>query len=269
MENWQKGSYYFPELSNQDLEVDMLHQVSSTAAELEKSIWAELKLDKNAKILDLGCGPGFISVELAKSFPEGTVVGIDFSQELLKHAKVLQKKEKLTNLNFKQGDIYDLNAENSVFDLAYLRFVLQHLKCPVEALAKAVKTLKPGAKLCVIDIDDEKSEMHPCPPALKSFNKRAVSGQAATGGDRNIGSKLKKYFTAAGLLTAKVNIKTLSSRDIGMEAFLNLIIKTRYPAIAESQKEIALAEVEEIYSIADVPDAWGTMDIFVATGIKM
>ncbi len=268
MEEWQKGSYYFPELSDPQKEIDLLRQMSSTATELENSIWHELKLDENVKILDLGCGPGFVSVDLAKQFPSGTVVGVDFSQELLNYAKMLQKTEMLTNLSFMQSDIYNLDAGSNDFGLTYLRFVLQHLKSPVEALANAAKTLRPGGVICVVDIDDDKSELHPCPPALKSFNSRAISGQAASGGDRNVGSKLEKYFFDAGLLNSKVSIKTLSSQDIGIEALLDLIIKTRYPAIAESQKEIALAEVEEIYSIANIPDAWGTMDIFVATGIR-
>lgn len=269
MKNWQKGSYYFPELSNQKMEVDLLRQVSLTATEFEKLIWTELKLNENSKILDLGCGPGFVSIELAKFFPAGTVVGVDFSQKLLSHAKTLQKTEMLTNLSFMQSDIYNLDAVSKDFELTYLRFVLQHLKSPVEALANAAKTLRPGGILCVVDIDDDKSELHPCPPALKSFNRRAISGQAASGGDRNVGSKLEKYFFDAGLLNPKVSIKTLSSHDIGIKMFLDLIIKTRYPGIAESQKEIASTEIEEIYSVADIPEAWGSMDIFVVTGTKM
>lgn len=269
MKDWQKGSYYFPELSNQKMEVDLLRQVSSTAMEFEKSIWTEFKLDENAKILDLGCGPGFVSIDLAKFFPAGTVVGVDFSQELLNYAKMLQETEMLANLSFMQSDIYSLDAGSNDFELTYLRFVLQHLKSPVEALANAVKTLRPGGMLCVVDIDDDKSELHPCPPAFKSFSSRAIRGQAASGGDRNVGGKLEKYFLDVGLLNPKVSIKTLSSHDIGIKMFLDLIIKTRYPAITESQKEMALTEIEEIYSVADIPEAWGSMDIFVVTGIKM
>jgi len=269
MKDWQKGSYYFPELNNQEMEINLLRQVSSTAKEFEKSIWAELRLEKNVKILDLGCGPGFVSIDLAKFFPTGNVVGVDLSQELLDHAQMLQKTEMLTNLSFKQSDIYNLDVGNNNFGLAYLRFVLQHLKSPVEALTNAAKALKTGGMLCVIDIDDDKSELHPCLPAFESFSRRAVSGQAIRGGDRNVGSKLEKYFLDAGLFNSQVNIRTLSSHNIGIKLFLDLIIKTRYPAILESQKEMASKEVEEIYSLADIPEAWGTMDIFVATGIKM
>jgi ubiquinone/menaquinone biosynthesis C-methylase UbiE len=268
MQEWQKGSYYFPELSNHEKEIELLRQVSLTASELEKSIFSELNISEKAKILDLGCGPGFISVQLAKFFPHGTVTGVDFSEELLKHAKVLQQTERLSNLNFKQGDIYNPSADIRGFDLAYLRFVLQHLKSPVEALINAVKTLCPGGTLCVVDIDDEKSQLHPAPAALKSFNKRAVKGQAAIGGDRNIGRRLKDYLAEAGLVNPQVTVKTLSSRDTGIKNFIDLIIKTRFPVIPESEQEAAGKEIEEIYAAADNPDAWGTMDIFVATGTK-
>jgi ubiquinone/menaquinone biosynthesis C-methylase UbiE len=269
VEDWQKGSYYFSELSNKKLEVDILRKMSSTVAELERSIWTDLKLCEDAKIMDLGCGPGFISVELAKFFPSGTVVGSDVSQELLSHAKTLQTTEMLTNLSFKQSNIYNLDTGDNDFDLTYLRFVLQHLKRPVDALVTAAKVLKPGGTLCVVDIDDSKSKLHPCPSGLKSFNQKVVDGQAAGGGDRNIGSKLKNYLIQAGLRNQKVDIKTLSSVDIGIKMLLDLMIKTRYPIIPESQKEMALTEVEEIYSIADISGAWGTMDIFVATGTKI
>ena len=268
MKEWQKGSYYFPELSNHKEEIDLLRQVSISASELERSIFSELEIDKKAKILDLGCGPGFISVQLAKFFPSGTVTGVDFSEELLRYAKMMQQTEMLSNLNFKQGDVYNLGAEIRDFELAYMRFVLQHLKSPVEALLSAAKTLHSGGTLCVVDIDDEKSQLHPAPDALKSFNKRAIEGQAAIGGDRNIGRKLKDYLAEAGLLNPQLTVKTLSSRDTGIKNFIDLIIKTRFPVIPESEQDIAQKEVEEIYAVANDPEAWGTMDIFVATGTK-
>jgi ubiquinone/menaquinone biosynthesis C-methylase UbiE len=268
MKEWKKGSYYFPELNNRDKEVELLQQVSLTASELENSIFEELDIDKSAKILDLGCGPGFVSVKLAKTFPSAEVTGVDFSEELLAHANILRKKEMLSNLNFRQGDIYNLDAEIKDFELAYLRFVLQHLKCPVEALLNAKKTLRPGGTLCVVDIDDDKSQLHPTPEAFKSFTQRAIKCQAAIGGDRNIGSKLKEYLLEAGLNNPQVTVKTLSSREIGIKEFLDIVVKTRYPVIPDSEQEIAQKEVEEIYAMADVPEAWGTMDIFVATGNK-
>ncbi|MDD5599204.1 MAG: class I SAM-dependent methyltransferase [Victivallaceae bacterium] len=268
MRKAHKGSYYFPELSNHEEEIELLRQVSLTASELEKSIFKELNISKKAKILDLGCGPGFISAQLAKFFPSGTVTGVDSSKELLRQAKIMQQVEMLSNLNFKHGDIYNLDADVSDFELTYLRFVLQHLKNPVGALVSAAKTLRSGGILCAVDIDDEQSQLHPAPAALKSFNQRAVKWQAASGGDRNIGSKLKKYFLAADLLNPQVMVKTLSSRDIGIDNFIDLLIKTRYPVIPDAEQEAAQKEVEEIYAVANDPVAWGTMDIFVATGIK-
>ena len=268
MRKAHKGSYHFPELSNHEEEIELLRQVSLTASDLEISIFKELDIGEKNKVLDLGCGPGFVSTLLAKSFPSVSVTGIDSSKELLRQAKLMQQVEMLSNLKFEHGDIYDLDADVSDFEITYLRFVLQHLKNPVGALVSAAKTLRPGGILCAVDIDDEQSQLHPEPEALKSFNKRAIRWQAASGGDRNIGSKLKKYFLAADLLNPQVTVKTLSSRDIGINNFIDLLIKTRYPVIPEEEQETAQREVEEIYATAGTPGAWGTMDIFVATGIK-
>lgn len=65
-----------------------------------------------------------------------------------------------------------------------------------------------------------------------------------------------------------MTVKTLSSHDIGIDNFIDLLIKTRYPVIPEEEQEAAQKEVEEIYAVAESPGAWGTMDIFVATGTK-
>jgi ubiquinone/menaquinone biosynthesis C-methylase UbiE len=268
MQKQNKGSYNFPELSNHEDEIELLRQVSLVAPDFDRSIFRELNISGKAKILDMGCGPGFISVQLAKFFPRASVTGIDSSEELLRQAELMQQEETLSNLNFKKGDIFDLDAEVGGFELTYLRFVLQHLKNPVDAIIHAAKTLSPGGVLCAVDIDDEKSQLHPAPPALNSFNERAVRWQADMGGDRNIGSKLKEYFSEADLLNPQVTVKTLSSRDIGIDNFIDLLIKTRYPVIPDSEQKEAQKEVEEIYAIANDSGAWGTMDIFVATGTK-
>jgi ubiquinone/menaquinone biosynthesis C-methylase UbiE len=266
MEEWKKGSYFMEDLSMEE-ELEVLKGVSLSASEFEKSIWEGLQLENDIRVMDLGCGPGFISQQLADFFTGGEVMGVDVSHEFIEYAEKQRKLEGIANLNFRQSDIYNLDIEDNCFDLIYMRFVLQHLKCPVEALKNAFPKLKKGGMICVVDIDDSKIKLAPYCRYFDSFNQRSIRGQAEKGGDRNIGNKLQGYFKEAGLQNTKERILKLSSNDMGMERFLDISVKFKLPTIPEAEHDIAMQEFEEIYDLIG-DNSFGTVDIYVVTGEK-
>ncbi|KAJ5771138.1 uncharacterized protein N7511_003189 [Penicillium nucicola] len=96
------------------------------------------------KILDVGCGPGSISVSLAKLVPEGSVIGIEYVADPLPSAQALASAEGVTNIEFSQGDIHALPFEDSVFDIVHAHQVLQHVADPVLALREMKRVVKSG-----------------------------------------------------------------------------------------------------------------------------
>lgn len=110
-------------------------------------------LSPSIRLLDFGCGPGSITVGLARRIPEGEVVGIDVVPEVLDQARELALTSDLPNLRFELGDVYALAYEDDSFDVAYGHQVLQHLSDPVRALQELKRVVKPGGLIAVRDAD--------------------------------------------------------------------------------------------------------------------
>jgi ubiquinone/menaquinone biosynthesis C-methylase UbiE len=111
------------------------------------------RLTPAMRILDFGCGPGSITVGLARRVPDGQVVGIDVVPEVIEQARELAATSDLHNLHVETGDVYALQYEDNSFDVAYGHQVLQHLSHPVSALRELRRVVRPGGLVAVRDAD--------------------------------------------------------------------------------------------------------------------
>jgi len=126
-------------------------EYSNFSAEQQK--WAEELLSKlalkgNERVLDIGCGDGKITAGIAQLLPEGSVLGIDNSKEMIRFAKENFPLEQFTNLTFEVEDTRTLSYNNEsdvFFSNAALHWVIDHL--PV--LQGIQKSLKPTGKLLI------------------------------------------------------------------------------------------------------------------------
>ena len=101
-------------------------------------------------ILDVGCGPGTITLDLARLVPQGRVIGVDISAEFLGQAKEMAASQNVTNVEFIQRDALDLTschpmfAQDASFDIVHAHMVLMHVSDPVLCLRDMRRLLKPG-----------------------------------------------------------------------------------------------------------------------------
>ncbi|NQY42679.1 MAG: methyltransferase domain-containing protein [Legionellales bacterium] len=110
-------------------------------------------IKKGDKVLDIGCGPGIMSQEIAKIVGEGGgVLGVDISNRQIQLAKKLASQERLTNIKFQQGSATDLTKIEEKYDVVYVRFVLIHMRNPYEVAEQVKKVLKPGGYLLVEEL---------------------------------------------------------------------------------------------------------------------
>src|SRR6478736_5739487 len=91
-------------------------------------------------LLDLGCGPGTITVDLAARVAPGRVLGIDASANVIEQARAGADGA----AEFAVGDAYHLDLPDGAFDVVHAHQVLQHLTDPVAAVAEAHRVLRPG-----------------------------------------------------------------------------------------------------------------------------
>lgn len=110
---------------------------------------ADLELPDGVEILEVGCGTGPVSRELANRPGVRRVVGVDPSPVFLAAARRLGSS--LPKLTFIEGDGRSLPCDNSTFDLIIFHTTLSHVPEPQSALAEAYRVLRPGGVLTIFD----------------------------------------------------------------------------------------------------------------------
>jgi SAM-dependent methyltransferase len=153
-------------------------------------------LAQDAKVLDVGCGPGTITADLADRVPQGHVTGIDFAQEIIEQAK--QTVGGRTNLDFATGDVYALDYPDGSFDVVHAHQVLQHLGDPVRALREMRRVTKPGGLIAARDVDYGGMSWYPDSPVLDEWLQLYLAVARGNGGDPRAGRRLHVWAREAG-----------------------------------------------------------------------
>ena len=266
----ETGSYSFDGFTESHKELERLLKQAKQIEPFELSVLQSAGLTEGMKALDLGCGPGIISCLMAKMVgSSGTVLGVDASDDLLTTAKQVGQVSETSNVSFLKADVYELDLPENSVDFIYSRLVFQHLNKPQLAIDQLMKVLKPGGILCIADIDDDWLSIEPEPAAFKSLIKRSSQTQALQGGDRFIGHKLGSLMQKSGLDSVNVNIMPLNSQMMGMRNFIDLGLSFRvFATINDEEHELAKKELQALQFLADIPEAWGFLAIFISTGKK-
>ena len=154
-------------------------------------------LKTGGSVLDAGCGPGTITLGLARRVAPGHAIGIDIEDSQFEQARAEAHREGL-RVEFRQGSVYELPFESEQFDAVFSHAVLEHLSDPTTAIAEFRRVLKPGGVIglragdlggLLIDADTEG-------PAQALATYLAQQKQGAK--DPNVGRKLGRLMRQAG-----------------------------------------------------------------------
>ena len=172
-------------------------------------------------VLEVGVGPGYVTELLLKEFPNLNITGIDINKMLISEA--MRRFSNDPRVHIKHASVYNLPFENEIFDLAYVRLVLQHLEHPLEALTEIKRVLKKRGKIIILDIDEELlGIMDPDYMNWKKYNKQLSKLQAKKGGDRRIGRKLVYLLKQTGFKNVELEAIIAHSDELGIDNFLKL-----------------------------------------------
>jgi SAM-dependent methyltransferase len=156
------------------------------------------RLPAAARVLDVGCGPGTITVDLAARVPEGEVVGIDRAGEVLDQARAQAGRQGQSNVSFGTGDVYHLAFGDAEFDVVHAHQVLQHLSDPVGALAEMRRVCRPGGLVAARDSDYAGMFWFPADQELDEWLEVYRQTARALGGEPDAGRRMLSWARAAG-----------------------------------------------------------------------
>jgi ubiquinone/menaquinone biosynthesis C-methylase UbiE len=155
------------------------------------------------RLLDVGCGPGSITLGLAEAVKPGEVVGIDIQAEQVERARSLAVSRHAENLRFEAASIYALPFPDRCFDAAFANGVVMHLAEPVRALAELRRVLRPGGVAGVRDPDFGTSVYAPLTPQLERFLALRVRVRQHNGSDPFRPRHYRRLLLEAGFMRAE------------------------------------------------------------------
>ena len=191
-------------------------------------------------VLEAGCGVGAQTVTLAARSPSARFTSIDVSSQSLDAAQQTTRAAGLTNVTFREADIFSLPFEADSFDHVFVCFVLEHLGQPMEALTRLKRLLKPGGTVTVIEGDHGSTYFHPDSLAARAAIQCQITLQQQAGGNALIGRQLYPLMNAAGFDQVSVSPRMVyadSSRPDLVDGFTRrtftaMIEGVRTPAIS-------------------------------------
>jgi SAM-dependent methyltransferase len=109
-----------------------------------------LRLKPGLKVLDAGCGSGAVTRWIAKLVAPSKVIGMDHDPTFVLAARKEARRQRATNIDFREGDIDKMEFADATFDLTYCRLVLPFLKNPLRALLELKRVTRPGGRVAVV-----------------------------------------------------------------------------------------------------------------------
>jgi ubiquinone/menaquinone biosynthesis C-methylase UbiE len=207
------------------------------------------------RVLDVGCGPGTITADLAAIVAPGRVTGLDPAEAVLTQARQAAAERGLSTVDFVPGDVHALDAPDGSYDVVHAHQVLQHLADPVGALAEMRRVTRSGGIVAVRDSDYAAFTWYPADPVLDRWLEvyRAVAYR--NGAEPDAGRRLLSWAQRAGFtdITATASVWCFANPEdrawwTGMWA--ERIVAS---GIADQAVEYGLSTRAELVEMAD---AW-------------
>lgn len=207
-------------------------------------------------LLDVGCGPGTITLDLAGRVAPGAVVGIDAAAAVID--EVLRQPGLPTNVSFRVGDVYGLDLDDGSFDVVHAHQVLQHLSDPVAALREMRRVLRPSGVLAVRDGDYGSFTWAPGDPLLDRWLELYHQVTDRNRAEADAGRYLLGWVQTAGFSEARAGSSTWTFADPESRAWWGGLWADRMvgSAIAEQAVAYGLSDTDELAELATAWRRW-------------
>ncbi len=217
------------------------------------------------RVLDIGTGPGTITVGLAGLVPDGAVTGIDNADAAVASTRQLAAEQGLPNLTAEAGDVYALGYADGAFDVVHAHQVLQHLSDPVAALREMARVCRAGGLVAVRDADYAAMTWYPSHPGLDRWLALYQEVARANRAEPDAGRRLGSWVRQAGLrlVSSEASAWCFSrAEDVAWwsQTWAERLRASAFAAQAQHRGLSTAAELAELsaawHAWAAHPDAW-------------
>ncbi|MEU0373948.1 class I SAM-dependent methyltransferase [Streptomyces sp. NPDC006283] len=217
------------------------------------------ELTSGLDVLDVGCGPGTITADLAELVAPGRVTAVDAAEDVLRQARAYADRRGLDNVRFAVADVHALDFPDDSFDVVHAHQVLQHVGDPVQALREMRRVCRPGGVVAARDSDYGSFAWYPQPPALDTWLDLYRRVARANGGEPDAGRRLLSWARAAGFTDVTSTAATWCFATPADRTWWSGLWADRTVAsvYAELAVEGGHTTQEQLDEVADTWRAWG------------
>ncbi len=215
-------------------------RLQDQAGTLVDLLHSDTAYPRGSMVLEVGCGVGAQTVTLAQRSPGARFTSIDVSADSIAKARRRVDLAELTNVEFRQADIFALPFNAESFDHIFVCFVLEHLARPVEALAILHGLLRPGGTITVIEGDHGSTYFYPDSSAAHAAIQCQVELQREAGGNALIGRQVYPLMVKAGFDAVRVSPRMVYV-DASRPDLVDGFTRKTFTAMIEGVRKSALA----------------------------
>jgi SAM-dependent methyltransferase len=216
------------------------------------------RLRPGMDLLDVGCGPGTITVDLARRVAPGRTVGIDAAADVVVAAAEEGRRAQVPTLSFATGDLYALEFDDASFDVVHAHQVIQHLTRPLDALDEMRRVLRPGGIAAVRDGDFGTFVWSPGDPLLDRWREIYHQVTARNGARDDAGRHLLGWARAAGFSDVVATTSTWTFADPERRAWWGGLWadRTEHSAFGAQARDYGVSDEAELSAVADAWRRW-------------
>jgi len=218
------------------------------------------------RVLDVGCGPGTITADLARIVAPGRVTAIDSSAEAVDQARRHLRAEGIVTVEVHLADLYSieeaLEHPDGSFDVVHAHQVLQHVPDPVGALRRLGRLCAPGGVVAARDADYAAMTWYPLLPELERWQRLYRGLARAAGGEPDAGRRLLSWAREAGFADVTAGASTWCYATASARAWWGGMWADRIleSAIARSALAGGAATMADLHEISDAWRRWAAAD---------